>query len=56
MSVYDEKQFNNFITTAVLHNKDIHHFEVYELDNRLTKEEAINILKQKLDIEISALT
>lgn len=40
---YDEIQLADFVNMALLQNKDVHHFEVYELSERLTKQDAIDI-------------
>lgn len=42
-NLYTEEKFHNFIKGAVLQNHDIKHFEVIQVDSRLTLEEALQI-------------
>lgn len=45
-NVYTEPQFENFIETAVLQNKDVSSFEVTEIDSRLSEEKGYRIAQK----------
>lgn len=42
-NLYTEEEFHNFIKGAILNNHDIKHFEVIQIDSRLTSEEGLQI-------------
>lgn len=44
--LYDLDEFNNFIQTAVLRNKDIQSFKVIEIDNRLLFSQGFKIAEK----------